>query len=638
MTVVSGWKWKVSSSFAPYWPGSGSLTALGPYIFPAAFGVASLCYVIRLLVRRAFAKAVGYKELHDTKLERMIEFTYNDEFTDLEARLATRANAADHPPLPYNFDRARQLLELADLAYKAPPHKVEHGNWCRTCNIWGLPTITILDPILEKKLFEGFLRVEIHRANNLRPVRGGTANPMAEVFTAACSFRSKVKYGTLDPIWDDGKKHERHWLYIRNGEYDSLVVRVVDHDRGEDLGVAVLGLHGLISKPFKKRDFKLPLRGSACENSTITLSCCFYPNTDEIARMLAAGVTPEEFEAEKKLFCDYQRIKELPRKNWWRWMLNLVDKIKPQKPTPAEETELDLEHVRKLGYEAIAFVNCGLTDTQAWLFRRSELGANELVVSFRGTETDRWMDLVTDIRFKPEVFQTILGGAHETENGSDIKVHRGFYRAYKSVRRLLTTLIMNTTTAEEGSQWDIHVTGHSLGGALATLGAYELALHKKSIQIKNLTLHTFGSPRVGNDKFKESFDHLLAAAWRFTNPWDIVPTIPPQRWFSYSHVGQAVRMPWVSKKDGSQEAKRLKADNDPDTNWVLAMFSCCGVAHHNLEEYKKTLEARGKTAPPAGRQVQVQVIASSSNSAVGATAGGRQVRGQTAPVAVSKAD
>ena len=77
----------------------------------------------------------------------------------------------------------------------------------------------------------------------------------------------------------------------------------------------------------------------------------------------------------------------------------------------------------------------------------------------------------------------------------------------------------------------IYVTGHSLGGALATISALHLAQFLKLDLSREETesrifLYTFASPRVGNQKFAEECSQKFRA-YRIANSEDIVPGVPP---------------------------------------------------------------------------------------------------------------
>jgi triacylglycerol lipase len=80
------------------------------------------------------------------------------------------------------------------------------------------------------------------------------------------------------------------------------------------------------------------------------------------------------------------------------------------------------------------------------------------------------------------------------------------------------------------------VTGHSLGGALATLFTMENGHKNKAFDIKLCC--TFASPRVGNLEFARSFDLLPIESWRIVNQHDIVPKLPPHfpLVLEYDHV------------------------------------------------------------------------------------------------------
>ena len=54
------------------------------------------------------------------------------------------------------------------------------------------------------------------------------------------------------------------------------------------------------------------------------------------------------------------------------------------------------------------------------------------------------------------------------------------------------------------------VTGHSLGGALATLAAFDI---KQAMAHFRMQLYTYGSPYPGNRAFSREFNDLLPDTW-----------------------------------------------------------------------------------------------------------------------------
>ena len=77
------------------------------------------------------------------------------------------------------------------------------------------------------------------------------------------------------------------------------------------------------------------------------------------------------------------------------------------------------------------------------------------------------------------------------------------------------------------------VLGHSLGAALSTMAAAELAIvNPGGVQDKVIS-YTFASPRVGFLDFASSFDDAVPSSFRIWNILDIVPQFPT---FPYIHV------------------------------------------------------------------------------------------------------
>lgn len=81
----------------------------------------------------------------------------------------------------------------------------------------------------------------------------------------------------------------------------------------------------------------------------------------------------------------------------------------------------------------------------------------------------------------------------------------------------VTRLILN-----ENPGVSVYVTGHSMGGALAVLAAYDLAVNFSM----KVNMYNFGGPRVGNPSFCRHYDKCVPASYRVVMDGDIVPGVP----------------------------------------------------------------------------------------------------------------
>jgi len=138
---------------------------------------------------------------------------------------------------------------------------------------------------------------------------------------------------------------------------------------------------------------------------------------------------------------------------------------------------------------------------------------HDCVVVFRGTEPDDVNDIKSDMDAILVIAET-MG-----------RVHRGFKR---EADRLWEPLEMFLSENNK----PIWFTGHSLGGAIATISAGKCVL--SAIPASPEALFTFGSPRIGNRRFI-NFVHLNHYRWVNNN--DIVTRLPP-RWLGYRHAGR----------------------------------------------------------------------------------------------------
>ncbi|XP_021725202.1 uncharacterized protein LOC110692495 isoform X2 [Chenopodium quinoa] len=221
-------------------------------------------------------------------------------------------------------------------------------------------------------------------------------------------------------------------------------------------------------------------------------------------------------------------------------------------------TALGKPSLIKSDFEKLCFLDNSTTDTQVAIWR--DCTRKRLVVAFRGTEQARWKDLRTDLMLAPAGLNPErIGGDFKEE----VQVHSGFLSAYDSVRTRIMALIKKAVGIMDDDEqpqdkWHIYCTGHSLGGALATL----LSLELSSTQLaKNgaisVTMYNFGSPRVGNKRFAEAYNERVKDSWRVVNHRDIIPTVP--RLMGYCHVAQPIYLT-AGNQENAPEHVKLSGD------------------------------------------------------------------------------
>ncbi|XP_044322477.1 lipase isoform X3 [Triticum aestivum] len=153
-----------------------------------------------------------------------------------------------------------------------------------------------------------------------------------------------------------------------------------------------------------------------------------------------------------------------------------------------------------------------------------------------------------------------------------LKVHTGFYSAYNNT--LLRPAITNAVRKARRLYGDISVivTGHSMGGAIASFCALDLAI---SLGSDSVHLMTFGQPRIGNAAFASYFEQYVPTAIRVTHEHDIVPHLPPYFFFlphlTYHHFPREV---WEHDVDGNTTFRVCDSSGeDPDCcRSVFALF------------------------------------------------------------------
>jgi len=140
-----------------------------------------------------------------------------------------------------------------------------------------------------------------------------------------------------------------------------------------------------------------------------------------------------------------------------------------------------------------------------------------LVVVFRGTIETAVSNLVEDAYILPR--EQAWKGFREVPN--NVYVHPGFWSAWKALKPGIMSGIKEGLVKYNATS--VTFTGHSLGGALATVAALDYWVETGHTG----RVITFGCPRVGNYYFARFFENIFQTnSYRFVNHYDFIPHLP----------------------------------------------------------------------------------------------------------------
>ncbi|MBD2067499.1 lipase family protein [Leptolyngbya sp. FACHB-671] len=170
--------------------------------------------------------------------------------------------------------------------------------------------------------------------------------------------------------------------------------------------------------------------------------------------------------------------------------------------------------------ENFKYLNNRERDTQAFMFKTKDY----VIIAFRGSQEIQDWRTNARTRFEKFAIATSMEPLDEDTTPPIGQVHRGFQAAWRSVEEGVLKQL-EIWGAGRKSNFPIFITGHSLGGALATVAASSLVKRgRKNIQ----GVYTFGQPRVGDLVFVNEIGRALKGkVFRFVNNNDIVPRVPP---------------------------------------------------------------------------------------------------------------
>ena len=130
------------------------------------------------------------------------------------------------------------------------------------------------------------------------------------------------------------------------------------------------------------------------------------------------------------------------------------------------------------------------------------------------------------------------------------EVHNGFWSMWTAIREKLFKDV--DATLAQNPTYRFVVTGHSMGGALATLAAASFRM-RDSVYAEKTELFSYAAPRVGNGAMAEFLTKQSDKSWRITNGKDYVPRLPPAS-IGYMHMSPEY---WIERNGNNPRAEDI---------------------------------------------------------------------------------
>lgn len=163
---------------------------------------------------------------------------------------------------------------------------------------------------------------------------------------------------------------------------------------------------------------------------------------------------------------------------------------------------------------------------------------NRIALIFRGTQKNKEWGLDANVK-QTEVLME--------PSGEIVKIHEGFWEIFTSpagknipsLQEQIHTYLPNYLSNNRPNE--LHIGGHSMGSAIATLSALDAILRNPGLKVNS---YITGCPRVGNPAFANTVNDLAKngnfnfSIWRIANTEDVVTTLPEPvfKELVYSHL------------------------------------------------------------------------------------------------------
>jgi len=169
------------------------------------------------------------------------------------------------------------------------------------------------------------------------------------------------------------------------------------------------------------------------------------------------------------------------------------------------------------------------------------------------------------------------------DKNNNIKFHKGFYKAIHTSFEEINEKLKEWS---EEHKLPIYITGHSLGGAMASIyngiwsSNYRFSDWNEGYShLKPHSCYAFGMPRYCN----LSGITYLKNPFHIYNPMDIVAVVPP-RWMGYEDCSNEFRL-------NGQEIENISIyENYKNIKWLSKLMLIKRIREHSIELYRDSIE------------------------------------------------
>eukprot|EP00210_Caulerpa_lentillifera_P003485 g3325.t1 len=401
------------------------------------------------------------------------------------------------------------------------------------------------------------------------------SDPFVVFKTGVSMAKSEVKYDAVNATWNS-----THYLFIRKrsilkDENDRLKVYLFDGDK-------MVGRDGMSLNDMQKFDDLIASTEIDLGLDKGDTGLKDHPITFNDRRNRFAQRMTLNFSTQLLTFDDFCNDIGKAGDEYW------LDTQTLQNPTVDWVKLFDEVNMPHVDVHPSLCFESKATSTQGWIhtIRKKKV----VIVAFKGTDVTEFKDIITDLKMLPGSLdplskdEFILRPSQVLQRDEN-RIHMGFRDAYASVRESILEIVYSITGWNK--DWLVVLTGHSLGGALATVAAFETANRWLNGKRPRVAMMNYGSPRLANDAFVDSYVQTVPVSFRFRHCSDAIPCFPP----NLHHVDHVVKGNYngtitivYHESEEKSEARNLEEDRDDDT-LREAIRNRPDIAHHQQSAY-----------------------------------------------------